>query len=384
MWLCDSSVGRKVVMSVTGIALILFLTFHACMNVVALFSADGYNMICKFLGSNWYAVAATLVLAALVVIHIVYAFWLTLQNRKARGNNRYTVTSRPDKVEWASQNMLVLGIIVILGIILHLWNFWWNMMAAELMGNPMAGGLEATNGYGYIVRTFSCPWFTVLYVVWLIALWFHLTHGFWSAIQTLGWNGKIWFSRWRVIGNIYVSIVILLFLVVALLFSVCPKCLGGESARMALQPCMKGCAVSSKQGCAECCGEEGPEACAKCCERPGKQGCAECCGLRGQGGRACDGQKAQRGAAEHSQCKANCGCGQADAKPCPQGCCDMPEARQGNPGGPQDQPAPQGHADGMPQPAPQGAPQNGPQPGPQGAPQGDRPAPQAPQGESQN
>ena len=92
MWLCDSSIGRKVVMSVTGIALVLFLTFHASMNVVALFSAEGYNMICEFLGSNWYAVAATLALAALVVIHIIYAFWLTMQNRKARGNNRYDVT----------------------------------------------------------------------------------------------------------------------------------------------------------------------------------------------------------------------------------------------------------------------------------------------------
>ena len=193
MWLCDSSIGRKVVMSVTGIALVLFLTFHASMNVVALFSAEGYNMICEFLGSNWYAVAATLALAALVVIHIIYAFWLTMQNRKARGNNRYDVTSKPDKVEWASQNMLVLGIIVVLGMVLHLYNFWYNMMFAELMGDPYMGGLHATDGYGYIVATFSNPVYTVLYIIWLAALWFHLTHGFWSAIQTLGWNGKVWF-----------------------------------------------------------------------------------------------------------------------------------------------------------------------------------------------
>ena len=50
MWLINSSIGRKVVMSVTGVALILFLTFHGCMNMVALFSAKGYNMICEFLG----------------------------------------------------------------------------------------------------------------------------------------------------------------------------------------------------------------------------------------------------------------------------------------------------------------------------------------------
>lgn len=221
MWLCDSSIGRKVVMSVTGVALVLFLTFHASMNVVALFSAEGYNMICEFLGSNWYAVAATLGLAALVAIHIIYAFWLTIQNRKARGNNRYDVTSKPEKVEWASQNMLVLGIVVVLGMVLHLWNFWYNMMFAELIGNPTMGGLEATDGYGYIVKTFSCPVYTVLYVIWLAAIWFHLTHGFWSAIQTLGWNGKVWFERWKCIGNIYTTIVVLMFLVVALYFSFC-------------------------------------------------------------------------------------------------------------------------------------------------------------------
>ena len=226
MWLCDSSIGRKVVMSVTGIALVLFLTFHASMNVVALFSAEGYNMICEFLGSNWYAVAATLALAALVVIHIIYAFWLTMQNRKARGNNRYDVTSKPDKVEWASQNMLVLGIIVVLGMVLHLYNFWYNMMFAELMGDPYMGGLHATDGYGYIVATFSNPVYTVLYIIWLAALWFRLRHGFWSGIQTLGGNGKVWFDRWKCIGNIYTTIVILMFLVVALYFSFCGGCSG--------------------------------------------------------------------------------------------------------------------------------------------------------------
>lgn len=222
MWLCNSSIGRKVVMSVSGVALILFLTFHASMNVVALFSKEGYNMICEFLGANWYAVAATLGLAALVAIHIIYAFWLTIQNRKARGNNRYDVTSKPEKVEWASQNMLVLGIIVVLGMVLHLWNFWYNMMFAELFPNLVSStGISPTDGYGYIVKTFSCPVYTVLYVIWLGAIWFHLTHGFWSAVQTLGWNGKVWFERWKCIGNIYSTIVVLMFLVVALYFSFC-------------------------------------------------------------------------------------------------------------------------------------------------------------------
>ena len=118
MWLINSSIGRKVVMSVTGICLILFLTFHCCMNVVALFSGEAYNWICELLGANWYAVVATLGLAALAAIHIVYAFILTAQNRRARGSERYAVTDKPEKVEWASQNMLVLGIIILLGLLL--------------------------------------------------------------------------------------------------------------------------------------------------------------------------------------------------------------------------------------------------------------------------
>ena len=93
MWLSNSSIGRKVVMSVTGIALVLFLTFHMAMNLVALFSAEGYNMVCEFLGANWYALVATVGLAALFVIHIIYAFWLTIQNRAARGNERYAVNT---------------------------------------------------------------------------------------------------------------------------------------------------------------------------------------------------------------------------------------------------------------------------------------------------
>ena len=204
-------------MSVTGIALILFLTFHMSMNVVALFSGEAYNMICEFLGASWYAVAGTLVLAALAVIHIFYAFWLTLQNRAARGSERYAVTDTPKAVEWASQNMLVLGIIVLLGLLLHLFNFWFNMMFAELtdMAVPIAPG----DGFGYIQKTFGCPVYVVLYIIWLVALWFHLTHGFWSALHTLGWSGKVWFIRWKVIGNIYVTLLMLGFIAVILAFA---------------------------------------------------------------------------------------------------------------------------------------------------------------------
>ena len=187
--------------------------------VVALFSEEGYNMICEFLGANWYAVVATMGLAALAVLHIVYAFILTAQNRTARGESRYEVATevKAGKVEWASKNMLVLGLIICIGLLIHLWNFWYNMMFAELVGAMPA--ISPTDGFGWIKETFSNPVFVVLYIVWLAAIWFHLSHGFWSAMQTLGVSGKIWLKRWMCIGNIYVTVLMLMFLVVVLAFA---------------------------------------------------------------------------------------------------------------------------------------------------------------------
>ena len=219
MWLINSSIGRKVVMALTGVALVLFLTFHMSMNVAALFSGDAYNTICELLGANWYAVAATLGLAALAVLHILYAFILTAQNRKARGTDGYAVVDKPSKVEWASQNMLVLGIIVLVGLLLHLYNFWWNMMAQELL--PGGNTIFAADGVHWMRETFSQPIYVILYLIWLGALWFHLTHGFWSAIQTMGWNGKTWFCRWKVISIAYATLLFAGFAVVVLYFFAC-------------------------------------------------------------------------------------------------------------------------------------------------------------------
>nr|MBP7472354.1 succinate dehydrogenase/fumarate reductase cytochrome b subunit [Prevotella sp.] len=216
MWLINSPIGRKVVMSVTGICLILFLTFHCCMNVAAFFSGDAYNVICEFLGSNWYAVIGTLGLAALAVCHILYAFILTAQNRRARGSERYAVTSRRPEVSWASQNMLVLGLIIVIGLTLHLYNFWGHMMFAELANVSVAH--DPADGFAWIQDTFSNPVFSIIYILWFCAIWFHLTHGFWSAMQTFGWSGKIWLKRWQCIGVVYVTILIAIFIILTLSF----------------------------------------------------------------------------------------------------------------------------------------------------------------------
>ena len=190
MWLLNSSIGKKLIMSISGLFLVLFLLFHLSMNVAAVFSGEAYNMVCSLLGSNWYAVAATLVLAAGVVIHFVYAIILTLQNRKARGNDRYAINARPKGVEWASQNMFVLGLIVILFMLLHFSQFWYKMMFAELIGHhEVALGsamVSPQDGAAFINYYFQGnAVITVLYLIWYVALWFHLTHGFWALSKQL-------------------------------------------------------------------------------------------------------------------------------------------------------------------------------------------------------
>lgn len=200
------------------------------MNVAAVFSEDAYNVICSFLGANWYAVAATLVLAAGFVIHIVYAIILTLQNQKARGNDKYAVNVRPKGVEWASQNMLVLGFIVLAFLLLHFSQFWYKMMFAELLGHhevELGGAMVSPqDGAAFIRYYFSNIVIVVLYLVWYVALWFHLTHGFWSAIQTVGWNNNIWMNRWKCISDIFATVVCLGFAFVTIVFYLKSLCGG--------------------------------------------------------------------------------------------------------------------------------------------------------------
>ncbi len=212
MWLFNSSVGRKFVMSVTGATLVLFLLFHAGMNLVAIVSPEGYEWICEILGANWYALVGTAGLAFLVCVHVVYAFVLSVQNYRARGTERYAVVERQDGVEWASKNMLALGVIIVLGMGMHLYQFWAKMQLVEILGREPASGME-------LIRfTFSKWYFAALYLVWLGAIWFHLTHGVWSALHSLGWNNNTWMPRVKCIGNIVATLVALMFAAVVVYY----------------------------------------------------------------------------------------------------------------------------------------------------------------------
>ena len=223
-FLCNSSIGKKLVMSISGCFLVLFLLFHMSMNIAALFSAEAYNAICAFLGANWYAVAATGVLAAGVFVHFAYALWLTIQNRKARGQQRYAVTVTEKGVSWASKNMLILGVVVIGGLLVHLVHFWSKMMLVELMGehSVMVDGvsIEPTNG-AYLIAFIFSKWYNVLiYVVWLAGLWFHLSHGVWSMIQTVGWANDKWYPRLKCLSTIVATLICGGFALVAVVFFV--------------------------------------------------------------------------------------------------------------------------------------------------------------------
>lgn len=225
-FLTNSSVGKKLVMSISGCFLVLFILFHMAMNLTMLFSREGYNAICEFLGANWYALAGTALLAAGVVVHIIYAVILTIDNYRARGTQRYAVTVQEKGVAWSSKNMLVLGVVVALGLLLHLVHFWSKMQLVEIMDAHVAtvsyegmDNLEVAphNGAALMCVIFSKWYNVVLYLIWFAALWFHLTHGVWSMFQSAGFANDTWYPRLKMGANIVATLIFIGFAIVAIM-----------------------------------------------------------------------------------------------------------------------------------------------------------------------
>ncbi|MFR9619965.1 MAG: succinate dehydrogenase cytochrome b subunit [Rikenellaceae bacterium] len=223
-FLINSSLGKKLVMSLSGCILILFILFHMSMNLVAIFSGDAYNMICEFLGANWYALVATAVLAGCIALHIAYAIVLTVNNYAARGTQRYAITTQEKGVAWASKNMLVLGYVIVAGLLLHLCNFWAKMQLVEIMGGheAMVGGVMVSphDGASIMRYTFTQWYFVAAYLVWFAAIWFHLTHGVWSMFQSVGFANDTWYPRLKCIANAVATLVFLGFASVVVVFFV--------------------------------------------------------------------------------------------------------------------------------------------------------------------
>ena len=213
-WLLKSSIGRKFIMAISGLCMVLFLLFHMTMNLVSIFSIEAYEWICAFLGTNWYALAGTGALAALFLVHICYAIWLTLQNRTARGSS-YATNAKAD-APWSSKNMFVLGVALLAFMLVHLYDFWFKMMFSELLHLP---GMVLPSEIGpHLLLVFGEAWKVAIYLIGIIALWFHLAHGVWSMFQTVGLSGRVWSPRLQCAGYVVGTIICIGFAIVPIFF----------------------------------------------------------------------------------------------------------------------------------------------------------------------
>ena len=206
-----SSIGKKLIMSISGLFLIVFLLLHLTINALSLISEEAFQAGCDFMALPIITVMVP-VLALGFIIHIIYGFYLSATNLKARGKERYAVAHKGAADNWASKNMLVLGIIVLGVLGFHLTHFWANMQLLQFQGVPHE---ELANPNVLLLETFKSPVVVVIYVVWFAALWFHLTHGFWSAFHTIGWNNDTWIKRLKVLSYVFATIIFVGFTAVA-------------------------------------------------------------------------------------------------------------------------------------------------------------------------
>ena len=198
--LFTSSIGKKLIMSVTGLFMILFVTLHMVLNFTSVFSADTFQAVCDFMALPIVTIMVP-ILAAGFIFHIIYAIILEIGNLKARGGiKRYEVSNKAATDSWSAKNMIWLGLIVLCGLGIHLSHFWAKMQLADLTGGEIA------DPNMLLGQTFGNVWMLIIYLVWFFALWMHLTHGFWSAFQTIGWSGQKWLKRTKVIGIIYATL----------------------------------------------------------------------------------------------------------------------------------------------------------------------------------
>jgi succinate dehydrogenase / fumarate reductase cytochrome b subunit len=207
-----SSITKKLIMSISGLFLIVFMLLHMTINFFSVIdtvkgtygAADGlFQAGCDFMALPIITIMVP-VLAAGFLVHIAYALILTYGNYKARGTERYAVANKT-KAEWASKNMLVLGVVVLGIVAIHLNHFWAEMQLKEFQGH------HAENPYLLLNETFKNWWMVVLYIVWFVALGLHLCHGFWSAFQTMGLSNKNWEKRLTYIGYAVVAVIVLGF-----------------------------------------------------------------------------------------------------------------------------------------------------------------------------
>ena len=200
----SSSIGKKLIMSVTGLFLIVFLAVHLTANLFLLVSAEAYNIASHFMETNPIIQIMQPVLAAGFIFHIIYATILTIRNQKSRPI-RYDVVDQSESSTWASRNMYVLGGLVLVFIFLHLVHFFGPLKFGEVP-EVVVNGTPMHDSYLLVSTLFEIWYYAAIYVVGALLLAFHLSHGFWSAFQTIGWNNKIWKRRFSVFGYILAAV----------------------------------------------------------------------------------------------------------------------------------------------------------------------------------
>lgn len=213
--LLSSTLGRKLLMALTGLFLIMFLAVHLAGNLQLLKDDGGqaFNTYSEFMGHNPLIQTISKVNFALILIHIVWAIIVSRKNRAARGT-AYAVNNKSS--HWTSRNMGILGTIVLIFLVVHLRHFY-----AELHWGSVPtvtyDGKEVADAYTLVSYWFAKAWYSGLYVVCMIGLAFHLWHGFSSAFQTLGLNHVKYNPVINFVGRAFAIIVPALFALIPIL-----------------------------------------------------------------------------------------------------------------------------------------------------------------------
>jgi succinate dehydrogenase / fumarate reductase cytochrome b subunit len=209
--LFSSTLGRKLLMALTGLFLILFLIVHLAGNLQLLYHDGGraFNIYAKFMTSNPLIVTVSYVNYAFIVLHIVIAIVLSWKNRAARGAKGYAITNKTSSL--ASRNMGILGTIILVFLVIHLKGFWAEMHWGTTIEWVDYDGVQYKNLYKVVKDAYAIPAYAAVYVLSMIAVAFHLYHGFGSAFQTLGLNHVKYNPVIKFIGVAFAIIVPALF-----------------------------------------------------------------------------------------------------------------------------------------------------------------------------
>ena len=210
-----SSIGRKVAMALSAFFLMFFLIIHLAVNITSLFSADLFNELSHFMGTNplvQFALQPVLIFG--VVFHFVMGFILELKNRKAIGV-KYAQNNGAANSSWMSRNMIYSGLVILAFIVLHFIDFW----IPELNTKYVLGDMSGLHGSDYryyheLVEKFHNPLRVGAYVVSFVLLGLHLAHGFTSAFQSMGVTaGRK--KTLQQLGKAYSVIIPLAFIIIA-------------------------------------------------------------------------------------------------------------------------------------------------------------------------